>query len=282
MDAMLEKLILPEWWVAILAAALVAIVAKSVRALNTSGALAAFVIGFVAFGVGGGKFAIPLLTFFISSSILSRIRRLRQGGSVPDPPRGATRDYVQVLANGGAAAAIVILFRLVAYRWPIDHTRYLLMLYLAALATVNADTWATEIGAMSRSAPRLLNNWKPAPAGMSGAVTGLGLMASMAGSLLVTAAGWLVWRLSPPEFLAVWWAGFLGSFIDSLLGASLQALYRDPATGAPMERSVVGGVRAFKIRGLAWMNNDVVNFVASVGGVVCAWLLLRYGAYPFR
>ena len=124
------------------------------------------------------------------------------------------------------------------------------MLYLAAFATVNADTWATEIGGLSRSAPRLLSNWKRAPAGASGAVTLLGLAAAAAGSLVVTAAGWLVWRLSPAEFVAVAWAGFLGSFVDSLLGASVQALYRNPATGEFTERTVVDGVKTVKVRGL--------------------------------
>jgi len=37
-----------------------------------------------------------------------------------------------------------------------------------------------------------------------------------------------------------------------------------------------------KVRGLGWVNNDVVNFLASIGGILCAWVLLRYCAYPFK
>jgi uncharacterized protein (TIGR00297 family) len=281
-ELLIEQLILPPWWAALAAAAVFALLARGMRLLTTTGAIATFVVGYVAFGLGGGKFTVPLIAFFLTSSLLSRIGRARKSRSAAQPVRGATRDYVQVLANGGAAAVIVIVFRLVARHWPIDHTRYLLMLYLAALATVNADTWATEIGGLSALPPRLLSSWKPAPAGASGAVTLLGVAGAFAGSLFVTAAGWLVWRLNAAEFIAVCWAGFLGSFVDSLLGASVQALYRHPATGEPTERNSLEGVKTVKVRGIAWMNNDAVNFVASLAGIGCAWLLLRYCAYPFR
>jgi uncharacterized protein (TIGR00297 family) len=281
-QALLDKLIQPDWWAALLVAALFALLVRAARLLTLSGAVATFIVGFVTFGLGGGKFTVPLLTFFFTSSLLSRVGRRLKAGADARTAKGATRDYAQVLANGGAATIIVLLFWLTAHRWPIEQTRTLLMLYLAALATVNADTWATEIGGLSRSAPRLLSNWKRAPTGASGAVTALGLAAALAGSFVVTGAGWLVWRLSPPEFIAVCWAGFLGSFIDSLLGASVQALYRHPVTGEFTERTVVEGVKTVKARGIAWMNNDVVNFLASAGGILCAWLLLRYCAYSVR
>ena len=280
--AFLDKLITPDWRVALLVTAVFALIARAFRLLTVSGAIATFVVGFVAFGLGGGKFTVPLLTFFLTSSLLSRAGRRRKAAASARATKGATRDYAQVLANGGAAVVLVLIFHQVAHNWPIDHTRYLLMLYLAALATVNADTWATEIGSLSASAPRLLSNWKTAVPGASGAVTPLGLAAALAGSLTITAAGWLVWRLSPPELIAVCWAGFLGSFVDSILGASVQALYRHPTTGMLTEGTMVEGVKTEKVRGLAWINNDVVNFLASAAGVGCAWLLLRYCAYSFR
>ena len=282
LNAILNQLILPPWWAALIAAAIFAVLAGAFRLLTVSGAIATFVVGFIAFGLGGGKFTVPLLTFFITASLLSRVGKALKSSAKVQSKRGATRDYVQVIANGGAASIVVVIFWLVARHWPIDHTRYLLMLYLAALATVNADTWATEIGGLSRTPPRLLNNWKVAATGASGAVTLLGCLAALAGSLIVTAAGWLVWRLNGPEFIAVAWAGFLGSFIDSVLGASLQAVYQYPATGELTERTEMNGVKTVKVRGLGWVNNDVVNFLASIGGILCAWVLLRYCAYPFK
>lgn len=278
---LLHHLIQPDWRLALAVAAVFALLTGLGRLLTVSGAIAAFVVGFVVFGLGGGLFAVPLLTFFFTSSLLSRAGRRLKAKAGTRAAKGATRDAWQVLANGGLATILVVIYRLEVYRWPIDNSRMMLMLYLAALATVNADTWATEIGGLSRFAPRLLSNWKPAPAGASGAVTLLGLGAALAGSVVLALAGAWVWHLTLPEFLAVCWAGFLGSFIDSLLGASVQALYREPVTGELTERTVIEGRKTVKVRGLTWINNDAVNFLASVGGVLCAWLLLRYAAYAF-
>jgi uncharacterized protein (TIGR00297 family) len=274
----------PPWYLALPFAAAFALLAWAARLLTGRGALATFLVGFVVFGLGGGLFTIPLLTFFFTSSLLSRIGRSVKAAASQRTAKGATRDAAQVLANGGVATALVLLFHLVVHRWPVDQSRYLLMLYLAALATVNADTWATEIGGLSRAAPRLLSDWKPAPAGSSGAITGLGLLAALIGSVVVPFSVYWAWGLNkyPVEFIAVAWAGFLGSCVDSVLGAGLQAQYRDPVTGQLTERTEIDGRKTVRVRGWAWMNNDMVNFLASVGGVVCAWALLRYAAYPYH
>lgn len=281
MDAA-DWLIRPPLVVALVIALVFAALAFSARLLTATGALATFVVGFVTFGLAGGKFAVPLLTFFLTSSLLSRVgRRLKQSANAR-VAKGATRDWTQVLANGGAATMLAFGFWMVVRHQPVEISRYLLVLYTAALATVNADTWATEIGGLSRSRPWMLSTWKPAEPGTSGAVTLLGTFASLLGSLAVTVAGGMVWGFSVPEFLTALWAGFLGSFLDSLLGAGIQAVYRDPTTGAATEMTRIDGIKTVKLRGLAWMNNDVVNFLASVGGVLFAWVMLRYCVYPFR
>ena len=194
----------------------------------------------------------------------------------------STRDAGQVWANGGAAVALTLAFALLAPRWPWYKTRYLLMLFLAALSAVNADTWATEIGSLSRRPPRLLTNWKPVPAGTSGAISLPGTLAALAGALFIPLCSLGLWHLDPAEFLSVAWAGFLGSLLDSLLGAGLQAQYRDPVTGALTERTRIEQRKTVRVRGLPWVNNDVVNFLASVGAILFAWILLRYAAYPLH
>lgn len=284
MDAThLAKLLMaPPLWLAFLLAAGFAAGTVAARWLTRSGAIATFVVGFVVFGFGGGKFIVPLLTFFFTSSLLSRLGRQRKAQTKRLVEKGATRDAGQVWANGGSAVALVLVFAVFGHRWPVYETRLLLMLFLAALATVNADTWATEIGAFSPHPPRLLANWKPVPPGTSGAVTGLGLLASVAGAIVIPLSALFLWNLDAVEFSAVAWAGFLGSLADSVLGASVQALYRDPVSGELTERPAHTGRKTIRARGLPWINNDVVNFLASVLGVLFAWGLLRFGASPFR
>ena len=178
---------------------------------------------------------------------------------------------------------MALLFGLFSAKWPQMQVRYTMLLFLAALSAVNADTWATEIGKLSHSPPRLLTNWKPALPGTSGAISGMGTFGAFCGALIIPLSALLLWtNLTFTEIFAVTWAGFLGSLIDSVLGATLQAQYRDQTTGETTERTYgADGRSAVLIRGLPWFNNDVVNFLASVGGAICGYILLRYGAYKF-
>jgi uncharacterized protein (TIGR00297 family) len=280
--ALLNLLDAPPIWLALTLAAVFAGLARLARALTPGGAVATFVVGGVVFGLGGGRFTIPLLTFFITSSLLSRLGSAAKARASVHSEKGPTRDAGQVWANGGVAVALVLAFAYFGHHWPVYKTRYLLMLFLAALATVNADTWATEIGSLSRRAPRLLTSWKPVAPGTSGAITPLGLAAALAGAAIIPLSVLGLWHLDATEFAAVVWAGFLGSLIDSILGAGVQAQYRDPVTGELTEHAAIGDHKTDRVRGLPWVQNDVVNFLASVGGVLYAWALLRYSAYPFH
>ena len=57
--------------------------------------------------------------------------------------------------------------------------------FYGALATVNADTWATELGVLARSRPRLMTNGQTVPVGTSGGVTAEGTLAALAGALFI-------------------------------------------------------------------------------------------------
>jgi uncharacterized membrane protein len=140
--------------------------------------------------------------------------------------------------------------------------------------------------------PRLVISGEIVPPGTSGGVTRLGLWASVAGALLIGAMatilsqaasllganGWQFKAVSYP-LLAVA-GGLVGSLIDSLLGATLQGVYYCERCGKETESAIHRcGQPARPLRGWLWLNNDVVNFVASLlGGVVAAllaWLLWR-------
>ena len=75
--------------------------------------------------------------------------------------------------------------------------------------------------------------------------------------------------------IAVSLAGLIGSLTDSLLGASMQAIYYDPIRQKETERQIFDeeGNPVAPLRGWVWMNNDVVNFLSSVCGAVAAMLI---------
>jgi uncharacterized protein (TIGR00297 family) len=259
-------------WLAASLAIAGSLLAWRLRMLDRSGALTAALLGFAVLAYGGWAWALLLLAFFASSSLLSRTFKARKRTIEADFAKGGQRDWGQVLANGGVGL-IALLLWLAGF---IDGGQARL-LYAGALATVTADTWATELGVLSRRAPRLVTNWRRVAPGTSGGVTALGTLAALVGAALI---GWLAAWLLPgqpliPVIGAISLAGLAGAFVDSLLGATVQAIYYCPQCDKQTERHPLHncGTPTELSRGWPWLNNDWVNFLsAAAGGLLALWL----------
>lgn len=247
-------------------AVIVALLAYRAGSLDRGGALAAVVVGGLTFGLGGVGAALMLLTFFITSSLVSRLGQRRKWATGERFAKGSRRDVAQVSANGALAAVFSVIFG-------IGGSALALAAVAGALAAVTADTWATEIGILARSQPRLVTTWRAVPAGTSGAVTWEGSLASLAGALLI---GAIAATAVDPGFLVPASAGGLfGSLVDSGLGASVQARYHCPSCGIETEKNPLHGcgTPTQQVAGWSWLNNDAVNFLASAVGAGCASIL---------
>lgn len=267
-----------QFFIGIILGILIAALAWKAKALNRSGAIAAALTGGLIFGLGGLPWAVLLLTFFISSSLLSRLFGRRKLALSEKFSKGSQRDWAQVLANGGLGTILVILQVLLpGETWP-------WVAYAGAMATVNADTWATELGVLNPQPPRLITTWQSVERGASGAISLWGSLAAVGGAALVGLFAAILASAASPSgqilaaglLLAAILGGTAGAFFDSLLGATLQAIYWCPACGKETERHPehVCGTLTSQIRGLSWLDNDRVNFSASlVGALVC---LLAY------
>jgi uncharacterized protein (TIGR00297 family) len=254
-------------------AILIAYLAYRARSLNRSGAYAAFVVGTVIFGLGGWRWAILLLTFFTTSSGLSRAFKERKREANEKYAKGGQRDAGQVFGNGGIATlftALHFFFPEAAWPW---------LGFTASLAAVNADTWATELGVLNPTSPRMITDLrKVVEKGTSGGVSLVGTLASLAGAGIIgveaalfnpTGTNWIL-------FLLVTTAGLLGALFDSLLGATVQAIYYCPSCQKETERNPTHncGTETIQIRGWAWLDNDWVNFACGAFGVFFAFVYL--------
>lgn len=258
-------------------AVLVSVAAYYARSLDLSGAIAATVVGTIIFGIGGWQWALILLIFFISSSALSKAFSKRKKGLDEKFSKGGRRDHAQVLGNGGLATLFALLYGF------LPDQNILWLLFLAALAAVNADTWATEIGVLSSVRPRnLLDLRQVVEKGTSGGISVVGTLGSIAGALVIAIAGALVTWFSADKIGMIFWvtvAGTLGSFFDSWLGATVQAMYFCPSCEKETEKHPTHscGTRTTHIKGFKWLNNDLVNFGCSALSVVTLafiWLFM--------
>lgn len=240
-------------------AAVVAALAYRARALSAGGAAAAFAIGAIIFGSGGWPAAAVLFAFFIPSSLLSRIGAARKRAI---DERSAARSGWQVLANGGIAA----LCALVATHGGTSAAAA----FAGAFAAASADTWGTEIGTLSPSPPVSILSLRRVEPGRSGGVTILGLGATLGGALFVALVAAVV-GIAPLWSVAA--GGIAGAMLDSVLGASLQALRWCPACACECEmRRHHCGTATVLRRGASWLENDGVNFAATLCGAIVASL----------
>lgn len=244
-------------------------------ALSGSGAIAAAVVGGVIFGFGGLSWAVLLLLFFISSSLLSRAYARRKKTMKEKFAKGSRRDYGQVLANGGLAAVLAL------SHWLAPDQVWLWIAFAGCMAAVNADTWGTELGVLSPAPPRLITNGKVVPGGTSGGVTLIGYLASLAGAGTIGVAAALFTPAMPGMEVVffVIFGGLAGATIDSILGATVQGVYYCPSCEKETESYPAHhcGTETTQLRGWRWLNNDLVNLVCSLVGAgvaVIVWQLL--------
>lgn len=267
-----------ELWMSLLAGlalgGLIGLLALRAGALNRSGALAATIVGGLIFGLGGLGWATLLLTFFISSSLLSRLFAGRKRTLSEKFSKGSCRDWAQVTANGGLGALLAVaqaLYPDQAWIWAA---------FVGAMAAVNADTWATELGVLNPTPPRLITNGRIVERGASGAVSLWGSLAALGGAgLIALLATLFAGEQASAILVAGTLGGLSGSFFDSVLGATVQAIYWCPACEKETERHSrhTCGSETRQFRGWRWLDNDWVNWLASLAGALVAlgiWQLL--------
>lgn len=253
--------------------------------LSGSGAFTAFLLGILYFGFGTFPWYGLLLFFFLTSSLLTKWKKERKRELEKDYEKGGKRDAGQVLANGGVGAGLIFLTLFIP-----DYKTELFYAFAGVMATVTADTWATELGVLSRRPPVHILTGKPVEAGESGGITPFGTLMSLAGAFFIglLAAISLLFaekiHLSLPALfnllLIVAISGFAGSLTDSLLGAKFQRMNRCTRCGKEVEASVHCGTPTLHFRGISWFSNDVVNVTSSLAGGLLSYTLYRL-ALPF-
>ncbi len=253
---------LPTWILAAALAVIIVSAAVRLRALSPSGAVAATLLGTIVVGSGGWWPGIILVTFFATSSLLSKGEN--------NQASGARRNWLQVLANGWGMLLGCVLYALTSWEpW--------LLFGIGAVAAATADTWSSELGPSSTSPPRLITTGKIVPPGTSGGVSLRGTLASVAGALviaLLAAIGWAAgslfseanWFIVLP---GIFLGGIAGGLLDSLLGATVQEQRWCNTCEKTTEANPHHcGTPTHHIRGIAGFNNDVVNVLCVLTGAL--------------
>ncbi|GGF91827.1 hypothetical protein GCM10010913_11710 [Paenibacillus aceti] len=268
-----------DWIIGALCALVIAGAAYWKQSLSLSGAVAAVAMGTVYYGAGNLFWFGTLILFFVTSSVFSKLRGDRKAELEKSYAKSGRRDAGQVLANGGLGMLACILNVI----WPSPAWGWF---FIGSMAAVTADTWATEWGGLSKTPPRSVLSWRTVPPGTSGGVSALGSMAALIGAGIIGGAAWLLlsWtgetQAGTQDLIPItlWkWvviggvSGFSGAMADSVLGATVQKMYRCSVCGKVVEVEAHCGQTTVSDRGWSWMSNDAVNLISSAAAGLMAW-----------
>jgi len=215
--------------------------ARRVRGVSFSGAVAGAGVCFLLYvGGGPGAFA-ALVSVFALTWICTRLgyQRKRKLGTAE---KLDGRTALQVLANLAVAASCAGLSAVHAAN------AVLLLAVSAALSEAAADTVSSELGQARSTKARLITTWEEVAAGTDGGLTWAGTLAGIAAATVVSFVC-VFTGLVPLR-----WLGF--SIVAAVVG-----MIADSFLGALFERRKL-------------INNDAVNFLGTLIAAGTAFLLV--------
>lgn len=235
--------------------------------LTVGGGMAMILIGLTVAIFGNWKLLIPLFLFFVLSSLLSKLRDGNEIKRKSMEEKGSTRDVVQVLANGIMPVIIVIFLYMF-------NSSIALIAFGAAIAAVTADTWSTEIGFFSKKNPVLITNFKTVPKGSSGGITCFGTLGGLMGAFVISLSMIMIFpeAISINEFLFIALAGFAGSIVDSILGATIQVKYKCIKCLKITEKKLHCNLESEYSKGISFISNDMVNIFCALSSVLIIYI----------
>ncbi|MDW8004593.1 MAG: DUF92 domain-containing protein [Thermofilaceae archaeon] len=241
-----------------------AAIAWKFKALDLGGLATALLLAFILMFTSLPVLYI-MMAFFFSSSILTFLGYKSKESKGAAERKGGRRT-VQVLCSGGVPAALT----LVSVVIPSEYKPAVILAAISSIAYANADTWAAELGTLSKKDPILLINPRiRVPPGVSGGITLLGEFGALTGSALIALLYLVVtngYRSIPigPAGL-IFLLGWLGEILDALLGAILQVKYVCTKCQVLWDHEThICGARTEYLRGYRFIKNEIVNLLTEL------------------
>ena len=218
-------------------------------------------LGTLIFFYAGWQGYVLFFVFVALGSLASKVGLAKKKAAKIEEANEGKRGVSNVAANLLVPAMCCAAYPLLAGR------PSLLMGFAGAIAAALADTASSEIGVLSRKEPLLLTTFKPVPHGTNGAVSLLGTAAALAASLLVALAACangfvkiarggvepVAWPVLIGAGVVIALAGMCGTFVDSLLGATVEGKVKFIGKGAVNFCCALAGALLAGLATEAWL-----------------------------
>ena len=226
-----------------------------------------YVVGTAVFG--GLEAVVMVFVLYIIAALVSAISTKKFNQITKQVKAKTIRKSKQILANSSVAFVLTIIYF-------ITKETIFLFASFAVLAEEFADSLASDIGRLSKQHPIDILKFKKVKPGISGGISLLGVISALIASFVATSIPFAFFITEWKALLVVLGVSFVGMFIDSILGSSLQVLYRCPVCGEQTEKPIHCNVTAEQIKGCKVIDNSMVNLLTGVltGGLAIVFLML--------
>jgi uncharacterized protein (TIGR00297 family) len=184
------------------------------KTADLTGLFSAALVGIILVVFADVRWFIIMLAFFILGSAATKYKFGYKKRIGVEQGQSGARGYRNVFANGIVAAAAAVLFGV--FQQPV-----FIVMYVGCVATAAADTLASEIG-VTGGVPRLITTLKEVPIGTNGGVTMTGETVALLGGFVVSMVAFVLGVITLPMVVVCTIAGFAGTNIDSIVGATLE------------------------------------------------------------
>ncbi|MDK2975424.1 MAG: hypothetical protein PWP08_1795 [Methanofollis sp.] len=184
------------------------------RVADLPGLFSAAIIGILLIVFADIRWFLIMLLFFTLGSLATKYRYREKDAMGVAQSHGGVRGYFNVFANGLVATAGAVLFGITG------HPAFT-ALFLGSVASAAADTAASEIGVMGGD-PYLITTLERVHPGTNGGVTVLGEVVALCAAVIISLLAWALGVVDPGVAVIGILAGFFGTNVDSLIGATLE------------------------------------------------------------
>ena len=246
--------------ISIILSLLLGLIAYLKKALTMPALILAVLFSTLITYFGGLTSFIILVVVFLGSIIAKLFHKNKKSNK---------RKLIQIISNVGIGALSLIIYKFTS------NDLYLLI-YASVMAESLADTLASDIGVLSKNEPINILTLKKGERGLSGNISFLGLTSALIGSLLIGTIYYIGMDKSITSFIIIILSGFLGSLIDSILGASIQVKYKCTKCKKITERKEHCGKKTNYYKGIKWIDNNLVNLLSNAIVFIILLIILNY------
>lgn len=216
---------------------------------DMSGLLSATLVGVLIIAFTDVWWFLLLLTFYLLGGGFTNYKYGYKQSLGIAQGKGGARGYKNVFSN-----SLVAIVASIGYTIFPHAANIFLYIYLGSVATATGDTLASEIGTTYKGKPRMITTLKEVEPGVDGGVSSLGEIAAIFGSMVIALFALLVGVIEIDQYCLLGMSiitisGFVGTNIDSLLGATMQKRGILSNNGVNLAATIAGGV----VAGVMWI-----------------------------